>query len=388
MIASDFRLLGPQEGIENLWLQLRRFQNISHNLGMIIKYQNPPKRYIKFAEKQSQQIRHCLIQAEEYFRASKSVGYATSSLLLYYSIMSLSLADILIKQDGDSSLDRLRQNHNHHGLELKGGNEVKPGKDLYDSAGALRATPHERSQSRVGTFNVWHRSAREASLAGSTKTMHAAMNSTSRREIVLLAEDKELPQIPAEGVSLLDCFKNVPSMQAFLHGFGIPSDLCRARIERTNYDPSCGLPLSGKIEYRIYIHPQMRENIDSVVKRIAFHPRLAQDVDASEAGGGFIVRVTLDPEAGYGFKMPSASQENVENITFYSRNDFLNEYGYLYIGLFILGNYARYFPDKWMQELELATPLAVAAMEFINVANDRMPLLANAALSNTVFLRP
>lgn len=80
--------------------------------------------------------------------------------------MCLALAEILLKQTGDSSLDRARQQHRHHGLlfrEL----QAAAGANLNASAGALKAAPYvNATNERVGTFELWHRSSREMPAVG------------------------------------------------------------------------------------------------------------------------------------------------------------------------------------------------------------------------------
>ena len=61
----------------------------------------------------------------------------------------------------------------------------------------------------------------------------------------------------------------------------------------------------------------------------------------------------------------------------------LNEFGFYYVGLYILGNYARYFPDRWVRDVERATPIALAAERFLVGAKDRVPLLALSEMSRS-----
>jgi hypothetical protein len=53
--------------------------------------------------------------------------------------MNPALAEILLKQDGNSSLDKSRQQHKHHGLMFTF--DENKDQDLATQAGALRASP-------------------------------------------------------------------------------------------------------------------------------------------------------------------------------------------------------------------------------------------------------
>ena len=64
----------------------------------------------------------------------------------------------------------------------------------------------------------------------------------------------------------------------------------------------------------------------------------------------------------------------------------LNEFGLFYVALYIAGNYARYYPDRWLADVDRATPLALAVEELIAQAEQRVPLLALSELSRNYFV--
>jgi hypothetical protein len=84
--------------------------------------------------------------------------------------MSLALAEILFKQDGNSSLDKARGEHRHHGLSMTVGS-IPRGADLPTSAAQLRAVPMQVDGTRKGTFELWHRSSREHPVGGIIQEM-------------------------------------------------------------------------------------------------------------------------------------------------------------------------------------------------------------------------
>jgi hypothetical protein len=69
---------------------------------------------------------------------------ATRPALLYYCAMSLALAEVLLKQSGESRLEKLRERHNGHGLVMS-------------LTGSLRVTDTLRSaaSSLVAKQQVW-----------------------------------------------------------------------------------------------------------------------------------------------------------------------------------------------------------------------------------------
>ena len=63
-----------------------------------------------------------------------------------------------------------------------------------------------------------------------------------------------------------------------------------------------------------------------------------------------------------------------------------NEFGLIYVSMYILGNYARYFPEKWMFDVETASPLALGAIELMSAAAERVPVLALGEFTRKMYL--
>lgn len=177
-LARPSLVLRNQDKDGYAWARLRSFQNIDGTASKIADRFGLPRSQLANARKQAQQIRYCLQQAQEYFAAAQSVTIATKPLLIYYAAMSLALAEILWKQDGLSSLDKLRVSHDHHGLTLRVLDGMSKSRDLEDQSAQLVATPMVRSNGRSGTFEVWHRSAHGSAVYGYETTKFA--NGTSQ----------------------------------------------------------------------------------------------------------------------------------------------------------------------------------------------------------------
>lgn len=162
MLISDIRVLGADRSVGYCWQTIRRFQNVDFVTEFLKDLHQIPLKYACDAKKQASQIRQCLIQGSEYFAAAKGVTIATKPVLYYYAIMSFALAEILIKQDGKSSLDKAREIHKHHGLHFKVSCFNDPKVPLGLSAAALSASPAQSGKDqRYGTFELWHQSARQ-----------------------------------------------------------------------------------------------------------------------------------------------------------------------------------------------------------------------------------
>jgi YaaC-like Protein len=142
-------------------LGLRRFHNVEVVQTIISDLHKVPRNNPNI-KKQAIQIRYCLQQAREYFDSAKSVPLVTKPVLLYYSIMNRALVEILLKQDGNSSLDKSREQHRHHELIFSFTENKNQTQDLAKQAGAL---PHSFSSpvrrelaTPIGLQRAWPRS--------------------------------------------------------------------------------------------------------------------------------------------------------------------------------------------------------------------------------------
>jgi hypothetical protein len=78
--------------------------------------------------------------------------------------------------------------------------------------------------------------------------------------------------------------------------------------------------------------------------------------------------------------------EKYNNTVFYPDHSCLNEFGFIYVALFIAGNYARYYPDFWIHDVEENTQLGMAIEEFLGVVERRVGLLTLSELSQTYYV--
>jgi hypothetical protein len=121
---KDIKIYNVEEPIKKIWKELRYFKDVNYTLNLITSRlkdgltNEEVNKHKDNIYKQSNQIKNCIQQAEEYFVSSNYVGLSTKPVLLYYGIVCLSQALYLFKKSGTYSLDYLRNNekHNHHGL--------------------------------------------------------------------------------------------------------------------------------------------------------------------------------------------------------------------------------------------------------------------------------
>lgn len=367
------------------WSRLRKYLNIEFVTEALIAKHSIPATQRGNARKQATQIRYSLLQAREYFEAGQAVTLVTKPVLLYYSTMCLATAEILFKQPGDSSLDRARSEHRHHGL-IQQISSTKS-RSLRENASAVRAAPAVKNNAnRIGTFELWHRTARMTPLYGVYTEHHAFGNTRSVRAFFGPNDQRSTP-LPINGISLLECLRLIPSMRQSLSSFGIDSDLVRARlsVEKGNHVLAAG---SEDLVFDLTIHPGSRAEIERAIQLIKFNPRGFEHIHVNEFPSGYGIawtrdRTQLEP---FGASLPDSFQESAARLFLLSRDLGLNEFGLYYVALFILGSYARYYPDYWLRAVEESWPLAIVAEELVKHSAERAPLLLAGEFESCVFL--
>ncbi len=376
-------LPGDQVGI-TAWSRLRRFHNPQFVTDMLIALHKLPLNQKSNASKQAAQIRYSLLQAREYYDACKVATLATQPTLLYYSAMHLALAEVLTKQTGESSLDRAREQHRHHGLDFKCTGRWLPGQRLDDVASRLRARPLiKEGGQRFGTFELWHRSAREAPIGGYiTQSFQDVGATTTGFRLILGPKDAQLNGIHPDGLSFLDCIASIPGLEQTASEWGVPPQIIRAAI-----NVSVGTT-GNRSDCNLIVHPGRQPLLNAFFSNMIFFPAAVDRIDVKQPPSGIIVRWWEDENNFPTFRsIPHGCMAHTKEVKFWPEDRPLNEFGYLYIALFIAGNYARYYPDWWMRDIESSSPLALAIEQLLRVAEEQLPLLTLSELSRTSFVR-
>jgi hypothetical protein len=233
MIILESHKISDERAQHFAWIWLRQFHNAAITAAQHARLHRVLPGYQNI-KKQANQIRDCLIQAKEYYDASNVVTLATKPVLMYYCAMSLAIAEILRKNDGNVSLDRARVEHNHHGLNFK----INAGKgnigDLSVCATNLRAVPSiminkKRDLERFGTLELWHRGAREYPVPGYFEVKMPDEGIINKIfQTILGLTDERLPCLLTSGFSFLDCIKHIPSLVFNINRHGIEPNLIRA----------------------------------------------------------------------------------------------------------------------------------------------------------------
>jgi hypothetical protein len=361
------------------WMRLTHYQNVEAVARQIMTLHALPERHRTNARRQATQIRQCLMQAREYFEAAQVVSLATRPVLLYYSIMSLALCEILFKQTADSRLERLRDEHGCHGLSLSLASQTGLTDTLQESAATLIAKPQSaKNGSARGTFEVWRRSSRELPMSGLlTQSIAGAQATTSGQAVLGVGIDQEPPHFPIPGRSLLSVLQGLPQMAELLYGYGVLPQLVRAKCTATS-----DMHHTNRIT-QITVHPGPQHLIDDFANLISLPSSEASKIQVHELPAGLIFSYPQDVR----LSLPWCVCIDTKTVWLSTRQESLNEFGLLYVGLHIAGNFARYYPDKWLSHIEASSPLALAIDKLTETAFERAPLLTLCELMRVQLLR-
>lgn len=380
VLINKSRIIDTDDQARFAWAGLARYHNVSYTVNALDKLHNLRGSHRANILKQAEQIRYCLIQALEYRKAAEVVGLSTKPLLYYYSAMSLALAQNLMKGTGDVSLDRARGKNAHHGLTLKGAGSGKQGDNFSEIAGALKAVPLQNADGkRFGTFELWHELSRDLPDSGIVKRI-LERGFTESFEPMGIPEDKRPPLVASSGISLLDCYKCLPQLREFLIQHNVLSSIVKANISSIVNDSK------ETSKFSLIIQQANKIVLDEVCEKILFKQYDENNTDIHDFGGGYAISVTVSGNDSQEFILPSTIQTHSGCIYLFSKLDSLNEFGLFYVSLYILGNYARYFPDQWMRDVESYSTMALAADELLSHANSRLPLLTLSELDRCVIL--
>ena len=323
------------------------------------------------------QLSYVIGQAREFFKSAETSGPSTRALMAYYGLTSLANAEILWHGTGQHSFDARKQRWNSHGFKLS------QAPLLWDYS----ARPTEDDLGFNGLFGLWRQFALQTPLYSQATTYHP----TGSRTNVLIASDYtnladlNLPHAP---LTLGDCLRHIPALRPVLDLHDQASALCRAKIvEHIRVDAG------GKRQTRtrtFYFHHMPPAVLETVGAKFSVRPNSIGEFDIVEVGHGLIVKWTdqlldqIDNVAD--FYMPEAFFDTEDSVFFVGDGEYLNEFGYYYVALYIAGMITRYHPNIWIKEQRASSSGAALIDELVEHAINRVPLLAASALERFIYL--
>lgn len=227
-----------EDPIKQIWKLLHYFHDIQYTSKQIKRVHGiTDGTQDKNIEKQAQNISYCLKQAEDYFKASTVVGLSTRPTLLYYGVVNLSQALVLLRQNGDYSFDVLRKNdkqYSNHGLELvKEIKAIKPSQPIQFFE-YLKCKIKTNENGPIGQFAIFYKSLVPPAIC-IHQSIHDSDKSTYIENNIAHPAVDIIPieNLTAKDISIFEAIKGLPDLYSDLLDINVQPLLTRGNNKRT-----------------------------------------------------------------------------------------------------------------------------------------------------------
>jgi hypothetical protein len=355
----------------------------------------PIGKFLSDVKKQAKQIHACIRQAEEYFQASSRVGLPTRPVLLYYGAVSLSQALVLMRGNGDYSLDKLRKNkqHRHHGLEidLKVTEMLMHATSVEEFFSQLQCKVHlklDKSQAGQaqpwGQFPLFYQNLVPEVFHVPIEFYEVGRNAhTTEKRVHPCADYLPINKVAQKDLNGLSLLKTLPDMYSMLLHLGIITELARGDVEvkiLAEYEKTA--EDSKKLKRRSEDHTFYVNYIHAIHKSefLAFYAAKNPELLVTEdRGNTMILRFKKDypaSEEAPRIYYPDIV-EDINGLKYFLSKpaECLPETASYFVLLYCLGTVARYFPDQWIRTIERNVHIAEVIDTLLNIVYRKFPNL-------------
>ena len=365
--------------------RLRAYKNSDHVYRRLVELHELPQRSHKSARSLAEQVRACIVNAQEHFAAASAVSHATKALHLYYGAMNYALAVSIYKGGSDYRMDKLRKMHASHGLTLSMSTSCNLQLDFRTLIQGMRAkamyksTSPESPPNPYGTFEVWRSQHRE--FPGATRLKRYSSTAgwyTVQCVGKFVGNDMPPRPLPSTGISLEQALLSIPALAPRLASLGIPSDLVGASLMM--YLPE---NQNGMLDIFVQPQPQFQQHMAEFCKLLRFDEEAARHTTKKEyaySACSYSIQLGEDAAVRGKIELPPIVY-STSLITYFSSKGWeLGEFGAYYVALFIAGNIVRYYPDLWIPHIEADTEFAQVIEIVCSSAVERISVLAASEL--------
>ncbi len=352
---------------EEVWRRLLEFANLDIAVDSIEEIHGPAQTpsLKQNYKKQASQIRAALLQAKEYYDSASHASLLTRPNLLYYGAVSLSTAVMLLRGDGNFSLDRLRNNssNRNHGLRFGIGATLPK---CTEGLNLLRETSVQVEP--AGHFVNWYTNLKSEQRAYAT-TIGLSKGTESRNYVPIGGFQRaQVDELINRKASLLDLVESIPDLTSDLLKHGVVRDHFRGEhtlfIDRDN----------GTTKHQFVIHSA--PNYESLMRVVGvFECQERVNFSINIIPGQVVGAVETPFAETVNFKYP-LWRETLDHRRIYFPDDIdVPEVVDLFQVSFALSMLARYYPDIWVAFLESHCRGAKLMERIIRVLRTKMPNL-------------
>jgi len=382
----DYKDITSEAPIEQVWKLLRNFLDSVYVTDKIRTINNLlNKSQDENITKQADQIGYCIQQAQEYFFASSKVGLPTRPLLLYYGVVSLSTALVLLKQDESHSLDLLRASHKHqhHGLKpirLAEGANIADNIEAFLSS--VKCACHTRKNNPWGLFGLFYQSLDPCSFAFEVEIHNAGIPTfLTTHHHLPCAEKLELNSIIRRSFNMLDLVNSLPDMYFIMRDLGSQPHLCRGN-QRRNILRHYKKDKDGKdqLEKEVTTTNFFIDGIEPTDKNnlISYYNKNNPDIKVvDDLGRNLYLQHTIEISSSDEKReiyLPDGVDDISGRLYYILRpQSYLPEPATHQILSFCLGMLSRYYPDVWMHAIGKNVRLAELIDSLLNIIHRKFP---------------
>ena len=348
------------------WKRILEFANIELAIEKIEQIHGKTSTSsMKHYKKQAEQIRGSLLQAKEYFEAAKSSSLYTKPNHLYYGAVSLSIACMLIRGDGEKSLDYLRRDkkNKHHGLDYSlsiSPKTAKKGMELLSSC-MVKICPY-------GHFANWYKTLRPRQNVYADFRKKKGKHTSKILSAVGQYTLPEYEKLMNSNNSIEFRIKRLPDLVEALHRFGIITNTAKGRhLVDEN--------LNVKQHQHVFTFNDApsHEILMRVVDRFVSKSGVAYcyDIEDGSTHGGVLTRISKGMQLGF----PSHRETLDHQSIYYEEPITIPEVVDMYIISYALIMLSRYYPDIWMSFIESHCKGAKVIEDVVDVTFKKLPIL-------------
>lgn len=218
-----------------VWKYLRLFLSTDRTVERIRAVHTIGDEQRRNAEKQARQIAYCIRQGEQYFKAALSVDITTRPVLLYYGATSLGQALVLLNNDGNYSLDKLRANrkHHHHGLDVHNVESAAKAKTFCDFWRDLSCSVHVNNAHPWGQFPLFYKSLEPDVFSYAVDIYKQGETAHLTKQTVQPCADlRPIEELMEHNIECYSLIKGLPDMYWTMSELGEVGSLYRGTISR------------------------------------------------------------------------------------------------------------------------------------------------------------
>lgn len=353
--------------VREVWKRLSNFKNVDYSLEIISGRHSGKGKAAQNWKKQAHQVRAAIIQADEYFEASRNSTLATALNLQYYGITALATAVMLIRGTGDFSLDRLRADptSKSHGIAFSG---LGINREAARIGSNLLADAYVCPQAN-GFFKNWY--ANIPSSVPARGLVRVTNQNTERRELRSLGFERipDYGSLIGRKLTVRELMLRLPDTAKVLSSGAL--ELMMARCHHSVHADLAG----KKVTHTWAIYAKSAEVLWKLLEHFKFCSRSFGDIEVQHVGGGnLLLSVTECEEMTLSF--PTIREDR--NFERWIVGDLLGipTSADIFLISFGLSMISRYFPDLWISTIEAHCTSALACEEFLEYAGFAFPIVA------------